>query len=278
MATTIRTYRHTPNVSTDPTGTLVDTEVDADDGDFSVTVPTTGWTAGNVEITVTAQKDAEAESLHSNAMALTVEAAASVAIRSTTNLIGNNAVVDVVVPSIQDGDVVVVLATNGASFDGATCTSSNLTFTRRATQQGSVTAEVWTAVRSGATLTNETVSYAASSGVTVAASIIVLSGASTTALTNTAVTQWTTSTAARITLTAQAAGSYILMAGRCYYPRTGTPDGNTTEVYDAQTVGSDTVYNCRSTDPTAGSGSITIGGALDTNGTTNCAGIEIRPA
>jgi hypothetical protein len=96
MATTIRTYRHTPNVSSDPSGTLVDTEVDADDGDFSVSVDTTGWSAGGVEITVTAQKDGETESLHSNALALTVQAAAgdypTVGVGQATPVIGNSLV------------------------------------------------------------------------------------------------------------------------------------------------------------------------------------------
>lgn len=66
MSTTIRTYR---------SGTLVDTEVDADDGAFSVSVDTTGWTPGTYDITVTAQTDGTTESLPSSARQLTINAA-----------------------------------------------------------------------------------------------------------------------------------------------------------------------------------------------------------
>jgi hypothetical protein len=63
VATTIRTYRD---------GALVDTEVDADDGSFAVTVDTTGWTMGTYNITCTAQKAGESESAASNALSLQV--------------------------------------------------------------------------------------------------------------------------------------------------------------------------------------------------------------
>lgn len=75
MASTIRTYR-APAAS--PTNyTLVDTETDSNDGSFSVTVDTTGWSAGNYEITVTREDTTNGytESLHSNAKALTVSVA-----------------------------------------------------------------------------------------------------------------------------------------------------------------------------------------------------------
>lgn len=69
MATTIRVYRD---------GTLVDTEVDPDDGDFAVTVDTTGWAAGTYNITATAQLDGQAESLPSGALGLTVSSALAI--------------------------------------------------------------------------------------------------------------------------------------------------------------------------------------------------------
>lgn len=80
MSTEIKTYRHSPNVSTDPNGTLVDTETDADDGAFSVTVPTAGWDAGTYEVTVTAQKTGELVSAHSNAVGLTVNGSSAIAL------------------------------------------------------------------------------------------------------------------------------------------------------------------------------------------------------
>lgn len=65
MATTIRTRRHSPTVAADPTGTLVDTETDADDLPGSVSMDVSGW-PGAYEVTVTAQKDGERESEQSN--------------------------------------------------------------------------------------------------------------------------------------------------------------------------------------------------------------------
>lgn len=80
MATTIRTYRHSPTKGADPTGTLVDTETDPDDGNFSVSVDTAGWTPGSYELSVTAQKSGETESAKSNAFAITVNSGAPVAV------------------------------------------------------------------------------------------------------------------------------------------------------------------------------------------------------
>jgi hypothetical protein len=92
MAQTVRTYRHSPNVGTDPNGTLVDTESTAD-GSFSVSVDTTGWTAGNYDITSTVESSGKSESLKSNALALTVQAAGSaptIGLGTTTADLANN--------------------------------------------------------------------------------------------------------------------------------------------------------------------------------------------
>lgn len=77
MSSTIRTYRHSPDYATDPTGTLVDTETDADDGPFTVTVDTTGWSAGNYQVTATREYTTGglSESAKSNALAVTANVA-----------------------------------------------------------------------------------------------------------------------------------------------------------------------------------------------------------
>lgn len=73
---TVRTYRHTPNVASDPAGTLVDTEeVDLSGGTGAAHADTTGWSAGGVQITATRQDSGEAESDKSSGVALTVNAA-----------------------------------------------------------------------------------------------------------------------------------------------------------------------------------------------------------
>lgn len=84
MTTTIRTYRHSPNVTTDPTGTLVDTEVDVDDLPGSVTVDSTGWSPGSYEVTVTAQKDTQSVSARSNTWAITVSSPEITQVGGTT--------------------------------------------------------------------------------------------------------------------------------------------------------------------------------------------------
>lgn len=136
MATTIRTYRHNPTVAGDPTGTLVDTEVDADDLPGSASVSTTGWTAGSYQITVTAQKDGETESAKSNAISITVNnPAASLDIVSVSSWVhkGWDTTRDVTLPALvltgtQRGYLVIAMEDGGSGYDG-TWSFASLGFT-----------------------------------------------------------------------------------------------------------------------------------------------------
>lgn len=132
MATTVRTYRHTPDVATDPSGTLVDTEVDASDLPGDVTVDTTGWTAGDVEITVTAQLDGEAESEHSNALDLTVESAGGISIASNPTAVkaySSTRVITLPQLVLSSGQRAALVLTAEDTASGSTFSFASLGFT-----------------------------------------------------------------------------------------------------------------------------------------------------
>lgn len=174
---TIRTYRHSPTKLADPTGTLVDTEVDADDGSFSVAVDTTGWPPGSYEISVSAQNSGESESAKSNALPLTVQAAASdvsiengFPLSSTETNIGDNTIVRAGVTTSGPSMIVAVLA--GGSVDDAfpaTIAGAGLTWASAQDQtldagpyQNDHSVQIWYAWSSGA-LNNQSITATFSS-------------------------------------------------------------------------------------------------------------------
>jgi hypothetical protein len=78
----IKTYRHNPSKVADPSGTLVDTESISLPG--NITVDTTGWAAGNYEISVSRAETGQSHSALSAPVALVVQAATTTTTAAAT--------------------------------------------------------------------------------------------------------------------------------------------------------------------------------------------------
>jgi hypothetical protein len=222
---------------------------------------TAGWASGGIGGT---------------AVALEVQASRPLTIASVTSGTATTTATVVVTPaSIPSGAVVVALYSCWANPTGVP-TSTNLTFTQRASVEqysGTNTAYIFTAV-AGADLSNEAISSTAALSIErPTVSIVVLTGANTGALTNTA-TASASSASASVTVTAAGPASWVLgsLAGYGAGETNASAGASTTELYNE--IGANIALHCRNT--TAGSGSTTLAATLTGTSDWVFAAIEIQ--
>lgn len=209
---------------------------------------------------------------------LSVRAAAPVIV-SVTEGDGGQSSQAITIPSIATGAVVVVLGADdpGIELGTGSCTSPHLTFTRQIDNYvlGAYSVAIYTAVNSGAVLTNEVVTLVATNEEPNLTGVV-LTGADTTYLTNTHAANGL-GNSPTISLAVTGTTSYVLAI--CNQESNGDDGQYTvagTTLLSATSTGTQDMISMRNT--TAGGGTITVTGGWSDEFSWGCVAIEMRSA